>query len=149
MIKGYSKWHKWKSWKDISQNKFPGVYLLAISDRDISGNGFSWIEEIVYVGRTNSLKGLKGRLRQFDNTIKGKRGHGGAMRFRRKHPDYDKLISKLFVSVKVFKCDTSAKLPQDLRIMGEVAKEEYSCMAKYVEEFGQLPEFNDMKRSPK
>ena len=102
------------------------------------------------VGRLERhLKGLKGRLRQFDNTIKGKRGHGGAMRFRRKYPDYDKLIEKLFVSVNVFECDTSSKNPQDLRVMGEVAKEEYVCMAKYVEEFGRLPEFNDMKRSPK
>lgn len=33
--------------------------------------------------------------------------------------------------------------------MGRVARFEYECMAEYASRFGRLPEFNDMKRSPK
>ena len=41
---------------------------------------FDWIKEIIYIGMTNSKGGLKNRLQQFDNTIAGKTGHGGAQR---------------------------------------------------------------------
>jgi len=41
---------------------------------------------------TNSISGLKGRLKQFDNTIIGKAGHGGADRVRFKHQNYEQLI---------------------------------------------------------
>ncbi len=33
--------------------------------------------------------------------------------------------------------------------MGEVAKFEYICFAYFVEVFGELPEFNNKKESPK
>jgi len=35
------------------------------------------------------------------------------------------------------------------QFMGEMAWLEYYCFAKYVELFGQLPEFNDKKNAPK
>jgi len=98
---------------------------------------------------TNSVKGLKGRLKQLDNTIKGKSGHGGADRVRFEHQDYQQLASNLFVAVASFECDVKSNTPQDLRIMGEVAKFEYGCFVHFTELFKQLPEFNDQKRSPK
>jgi hypothetical protein len=33
--------------------------------------------------------------------------------------------------------------------MGEVAKQEYYCLAQFAKTFGGLPEFNDKKRSRK
>ena len=57
--------------------QFPGVYALVFSDCDISGTAFSWRTEVIYVGMTNAKGGLKSRLQQFDNTIKGGDGHGG------------------------------------------------------------------------
>jgi hypothetical protein len=51
---------------------------LAYTTRNIAGKHFSWRKEIIYVGMTNAIAGLKGRLKQFDNTILGKIGHGGA-----------------------------------------------------------------------
>lgn len=133
----------------MSELKQPGVYLIAISTTDIQGQPFSWIPEIVYVGMTNALGGLKGRLKQFDNTIVGKTGHGGAQRFRYKYPDYSKLSKRLFVTVRRFPCNVKPAKAADLRIMGSVAAFEYECLARFYETFGRLPEFNDKKLSRK
>jgi hypothetical protein len=43
----------------------------------------------------------------------------------------------------------TSNAPEDLRIMGDVVKHECECFAVFREKFGALPEFNDMKRSPK
>ena len=98
---------------------------------------------------TNSKAGIRGRLKQFDNTIIGKRGHGGADRFRYKYRDYEKLVASLYVSVSFHKCDVAAESPSDLKIMGKVAKFEYDCFAHFKEIYGLLPEFNEKKQSPK
>ena len=146
----FSNWIKWSDRNDLKDIHYPGVYVISYNEHDISSNSFDWIKEIIYVGMTNSKRGLKSRLRQFDDTICGKRNnHGGAKRVRYKYKDYDDLIKHLYVVVCPFKCDVNSNKGKDLRIMGEVAKSEYICFAEYVEVFDMLPEFNDKKRSPK
>ena len=145
----FSPWHLWERRDHASGLEFPGVYCVAISSIDLSGVPFSWRLDIVYIGMTNASAGLRGRLRQFDNTIAGKRGHGGADRVRYKHQEYDKLCPKLFVAVAACPCDVSTGSPTDLRIMGTVAGFEYECFAQYAEIFGRLPEFNDKRQSRK
>lgn len=98
---------------------------------------------------TNAKSGLKGRLKAFNNTILGKRGHGGADRFRYKHQNYEKLVKKLFVSVAPFKANVTTNNPKDLLVMGDVAKFEYQCFAQYVDSYDDLPEFNNKKLSQK
>jgi len=149
IAKVFSKWTKWNDRDSLNGIKFPGIYCIAISEIDFSEQDFVWISNITYVGMTNSKTGLKGRLKQFDNTIIGKTGHGGADRFRFKHQNYQDLTDKLYVSVCPFECDVESNNPKDLRVMGEVAKFEYDCFAEYAEKFGELPEFNDKKKSPK
>jgi hypothetical protein len=148
-----NKFTDWVNWKErnnfSSQLQYPGVYAIALSEQDLSATSFSWREEIIYIGMTNAKGGLKSRLQQFDNTIKGKDGHGGAMRVRFKHPEHQKLTTRLYVSICPFKCDVNSNCPVDLRIMGNVAKFEYECFAVFAETFRRLPEFNDKKRSPK
>jgi len=145
----FTNWTHWKDRNRLPDSSSPGVYAIAISATDISSIPFSWIPEIVYIGMTNSKGGLTSRLGQFDNTIKGRKGHGGGHRVRYKHQDYSTLTPMLYVSVCAFKCDVVSEDPHNLRIMGEVAKYEYECFALFAEKFGQLPEFNDKKRSPK
>jgi len=149
MKKGFSKWARWQERDTLDNIKFPGVYAITLSDKDISGKAFSWRREIIYVGMTNAQGGLKSRLQQFDNTIKGKEGHGGGKRVRFKYRNYKKLSPRLYVSVCPYKCNVKSNLPVDLRIMGDVAKLEYECLAVFVEKFERLPEFNDKERSPK
>lgn len=145
----FTRWARWPDRESLPDLSFPGVYAMAISEDDISRVAFSWLPAIVYVGMTNAKGGLKSRLGQFENTIKGGDGHGGAHRVRFKHPDYPKLTALLYVAVCAFPCDVTSEEPADLRIMGDVAKHEYECFAIFRENFGALPEFNDKKRSPK
>lgn len=127
----------------------PGVYAIAISEVDLAGRRFSWLREIVYVGMTNAVAGLRGRLKQFDNTLNGKRGHGGADRFRHDYPKREDLVPRLYVAVATFDCNVSSIAPADLLIMGDVAKAEYECFAQYAKVFKCLPKYNDRKGSPK
>lgn len=128
----------------------PGVYVLAISRARLNGKPFSWRRDIVYVGMTNSKPGLTSRLKQFDDTISGKRSnHGGAERFRFKHRRYEPLSRRLFASVAPVFCDVKSNKPRDLRLMGKVAEFEFICLARYAQVHRALPEFNDKKRSPK
>lgn len=144
-IDNFSKWSKWDDRNNILGSFNPGIYIIAISDKDLSNTNFSWIGNIVYVGMTNSAQGLKGRLSQFDKTIAGLGGrpaHGGADRMRYKHRKYIVLKKNLYVSIYQLECNVKSKKPNDLRTMGEVAKLEYVCFAEYVEKYGEMPEFN-------
>ena len=145
----FSQWARWINRTGLAGLSYPGVYTLAISPTDISGTPFSWCPEIIYVGMTNSRGGLKSRLQQFDNTIKGGDGHGGGHRVRFKHSVYAKLTPRLYVSVCPYECDVTSTEPNELCITGDVVKCEYECFALFAERFGRLPEFNDKKRSPK
>lgn len=148
-LSNFSEWRPWKK-RDIFREKlkFPGVYALAVSSKDLSNRPFSLIEEIKYVGMTNSHGGLFARLRQFDDTIKGRIGHGGAARFLYKYKNKNSLLNDLYVSINYLKCDVKSNKSEDLYKMGEVVKFEYVCFAEYVKKFHKLPEFNDKKRSP-
>ena len=145
----FSKWTNWQNRNQLDNLKYPGIYVLAFSDIDISGRLFKWKENIIYIGMTNSKGGLKSRLRQFENTIIGKTGHGGALRVLYKHNDYKELVRSLYVSVHPFECKVNSNEAQDLLVMGKVAEFEYICFAEYAKRFSHLPEFNDKKRSPK
>lgn len=147
-----AKFSSWTAWSDrggLAGLKWPGVYAIRVSGARLSGKAFSWHNEICYFGMTNAAGGLKGRLKQFDNTIVGKKGHGGADRVRLKFQEYEELVGKLYVAVRPFECDVKSCRPSELRIMGEIVKLEYSCLAQFAERFARLPEFNDKKRSLK
>ncbi len=98
---------------------------------------------------TNSGGGLKSRLKQFDNTIIGKRGHGGAKRFLYEYKKHKDFAQKLFVSVCPVVCNVKSNNPKDLLLMGEIAWREYYCFAQYAKKYNKLPKFNDKKLSPK
>ena len=145
----FSKWQKWENRKSMDGLSFPGIYILCLSVPDISCQPFLWSESIIYIGMTNSKAGLSGRLKQFDNTIIGKEGHGGADRVRYKHRNYEKLINTLYISTRSFPCDITREDPEDLRIMGDVSKHEYDCFAEFKSQYSRLPEFNDKNLSKK
>jgi hypothetical protein len=147
----FSLWVSWEERNKIDGLRNPGVYALAITTKDISKTPFEYLKEIVYFGMTNSGGGLQSRLNQFDYTIAQKKRsvHGGAERVLYKYKNYSKLIKKLFVSACPVECNVKSNSPADLLKMGDVAKLEYSCFAKYAEKFKKLPEFNDKKNAPK
>ncbi len=145
----FTIWTKWEDRNKLEGLEYPGIYAIAFSDDNLINKKYFLCSEIIYFGMTNSKGGLRSRLQQFDNTIIGKTGHGGAHRVRYKYPNYQELVEKLYVSVCSFPCEVTSNTPKDLRIMGEVTKYEYKCFADYVEKYHRLPEFNDKKLSPK
>jgi KaiC/GvpD/RAD55 family RecA-like ATPase len=151
--KTFSKWVKFSNRAmELEQldRKYPGIYAIARSKKDISNKPFSLIKDIVYFGMTNSKGGLKSRLKQFENTINGGTGHGGAERFRNNLKTEKGWKDELYVSIMVFEgCDVTSNKSDDLMIMGEIEKEEYVWFANYVKDFNELPRFNDKKNSPK
>ena len=147
--KKFTKWRAWHERSTFPGLKYPGVYALAITKTNLTGKGFAWRRDIIYIGMTNSVAGLSGRLLQFDYTISGKRLlHGGADRVRYAHQDHPALKKKLYVAIAVFPCDVRAKSAKDLETMGKVTRFEYQCWAEYVRNFRKLPRFND-KNAPK
>ena len=148
--KTFSAWKKWKKRNNFPDIQLPGIYAIAFSEKNLSGKVFTWqAKEIVYIGMTNAKGGLKSRLQQFEYTIKGGHGHGGAHRVRHKHHNYDDLTKKLYVAICPYECDIKSITPSNLCVMGDIAKHEYTCLARYLEKHEELPEFNDKKRSPK
>lgn len=147
--KRFSNWIKWADRNILADIQFPGIYALAHTTGDISNKPFSFRQEIIYFGMTNSRGGLKSRLQQFENTIAGKAGHGGAMRVRFTHTEYSELVDRLYVAISITKCHVREMTPADLIKMGDVAKEEYECLAEYKSKFKELPQFNDKERSKK
>jgi hypothetical protein len=145
----FSKWHAWDDREMFSDISRPGVYVVAHSQENLAGHRFSWRREIIYIGMTNAIAGLRGRLRQFDNTMRGKLQHGGADRVLYKHQNYRTFRKTAYVALAPFRCDPSSNSPKDLRIMGDVTRLEFRCLAHFVERFGALPEFNDKKAAPK
>jgi hypothetical protein len=147
----FSTWVRWNDRNALTVQilQYPGIYAIARTEENIAGLPFDWREDIVYFGMSNAKGGLKSRLQQFENTIKGKTGHGGAQRVIFHHRDYNELVRNLFVAVSHTECKVTSNLPDDLRLMGEVARQEYWCLAEYAERFGRLPQFNDKKLSPK
>jgi hypothetical protein len=143
----FSKWVHFDERKKLEQLEYPGIYAIAYSKKDISGEDFSYREEIVYIGMTNSQKGLRGRLSQFNTTIKGniekEPSHNPAGRARialdREDKDWKR---KLYVSVMSMPCNVTSNSPDDLTCMGDVAKQEYVCFAEYVKLYKKLPRFN-------
>ena len=147
--KFFSKWISWDRRNELKSLNYPGIYIVAHSKRKLTGAKFSWVKEIIYIGMTNAVGGLKGRLYQFDQAIGGKRlTHGGADRVRFKHQKYKPFVSHAYVAVASFKCDVSSLKPSDLKEMGEVAKFEYLCFSEHATKYKCLPEFN-RKISPK
>lgn len=147
--KRFSAWSSWDDRHNQERLSCPGVYAIAHTTERLAGRRFSWRGDIIYIGMTNSVAGLKGRLNQFHRTMVGDPAHGGADRVRFSHPNYATFRKRAYLTVAPFACDPRSNLPSDLRIMGDVARFEYQCLAHFAEQFDRLPQFNDKRRAPK
>lgn len=143
----FSPWVAWDERDSLVAAQYPGIYCIALSNEPLVGTPFS-MKPVIYIGMSNARSGLKGRLQQFDNTLQGRQGHGGALRVRYKYHNYAELVRKMYVSIVPFQCNPECPDPIDYLMMGDVARAEYVCLAIYKYEFGDVPEFN-RRTSPK
>lgn len=148
----FSNWQQWSTRNKLGEIlRYPSVYVVRFNpEKSEENTPFDWTEDIIYVGMTNSIAGLKGRLGQFDGTMRTSRvTHGGADRVRLKYQDYNHFVRSAYVSVCHIACEVTSDRPEDLRLMGKVVELEYLALAKYAERFGRLPEFNNKKGTKK
>jgi hypothetical protein len=128
--------------------RFPGVYLLAYSKRDLVGKKIS-LEDVFYIGMSNSIGGVEQRIYQFLSAIEGNRRHSGGNRF---FSDYcgEKPFSKrrnrkkFYFAYVTIPCEVRKKYRKgkDLRKMGEVARLEYYALAFVNDSTRSEPELN-------
>lgn len=141
----FGQWCHWSEIGQIANLNFPGVYALAITSEHLSGKSMKY-NQVSYIGMSNSLAGIKGRLSQLNRSINGKFGHSGGRSIRNKYGVYIdwKANLYLYVSICPVICDVSKRSVKDLQLMGAVSYMEYeafSLFRKKVPKKG-IPEFN-------
>lgn len=141
-------WMKLENYKNLESCKYPGVYILAYTDKDLLNKRIK-IEDIFYVGMSNSLGGVKQRISQFINGIEKYKSHSAGMRFFKEYMNnnsFSKNKSKksFYIASLTLPCEVSKdkRTDKDLRKMGEVAKFEYDVLAHIKEKLGKEPELN-------
>lgn len=139
----FSKWIRWKDRRKYPQGKLPGVYMLAITNKDLEGQNPRF-EDVVYIGMTNSRGGLISRWNQFDNSIHNKPEHSGGKTVFRDLGDSNIWKFKLFVCVLPVDCNVlkDTQGPEDLIQMGWIAFLEYEAMAVYKKAMRKEPKYN-------
>jgi hypothetical protein len=121
-------------WADSDRLQYPGVYLLAYDARDLAGQKVK-IDDVYYVGMSNSAGGVRARLKQFKSALERGYGHSGGNHFfitHKKRPFSKLRASKRFyftaLCLQCRSLKTSAR-PDDFRKMGHVACLEYYAIA--------------------
>ena len=139
----FSEWYSWANRRDIEGSEYPGVYMIAISDKELSGQRPQYLD-VSYIGMTNSHKGLEGRWYQFYQSIRGKSGHSGGRTVYKKIGHYDTWLEDLFVCALPVICNTVSPTENDLIEMGKVAFLEYDAFAAFYLAIPDLkkPRFN-------
>jgi hypothetical protein len=141
----FGKWHSWGNRKNISGYTFPGVYMIAITSKNLSGERVNF-SDVSYIGMTNSQRGLQGRLSQFDRAIRGLRGHTGGNSINDKFGDYSGWPThrKLYVCARSLEFSTNNPTPDDYINMGKVTYLEYAAFSRFCNRHPNKskPEFN-------
>lgn len=143
---------KWKplleNCKNIEEGNYPGIYLLAFSDRNLEGEVVK-PSDIFYVGMSNARKGLTSRVQQFINGIEKTGSHSAGMRFYKENSKGIAFsecnhLEKFYIISSTFKCDVNklSRTPNDLRIMGDICRLEYYLLAYIKEVTNTEPNLN-------
>ena len=138
----FSSWYSWERRAEYPRCKYPGVYLLSITEKkDLDGQHPSW-HDVSYIGMTNAQGGLISRWGQFDRTINGGEGHSGGRTVFQDLGPYSGWSKSLYVAAMGVECDPRAPTTDDYIRMGWVAFFEYEAFARFHEEAGGHPPYN-------
>lgn len=128
----FSSWVSWANRNSIPDGNSPGVYLVAVSAEDLAGKAVEW-SHVSYIGMSNALGGIKGRLRQFDRAIQGNGGHSGGNKAFDVWKHYSAWADQVFVSAMPVPCNPWRRTPEDLQRMGLVTFLEYEAFSAYLQ----------------
>lgn len=132
----------------LEGGEYPGVYLLAYSDKDLEGKNVE-LKDVFYVGMSNSRGGVRQRLRQFLHGIENDALHSAARRFYKEYAEgvpFSRIKRrKTFYCVSAsVRCvvNKETRTPDDLRKMGDIAALEYYALAYIKDKLNHEPELN-------
>lgn len=135
-----------RNFRRSAQGRFPGVYLLAYSDVNLTRKPVRE-RDVFYVGMSNAA--LASRLNQFCSGVKEGGHHSAGERFFRSRKNYGgssgiRPAKSFFVAVVEIPCETEKDLrrPIDLRKMGRIAEVEYAALARIKHKTGFEPLLN-------
>ena len=133
---------------DIEGSKCPGVYALAYTKENLSGQKVQF-KDIHYFGMSNSKEGVKGRLDQFKKAINVGKGHSAGNRVFKeilngKSFNSRRREKKFWVAMLTFPYNVvkGCRGPDDLQGMGKVAALEYFLIAHFLKRMKEEPELN-------
>jgi hypothetical protein len=128
----FSPWYKWQDRDQYERAKYPGVYIIAITDKpDLVGKTPSY-QEVVYIGMSGAKKGLASRWGQFDKAIRGiGENHSGGERIYKNRGKYDSWTEFLCVAAMGVECNTHQPTCEDYLKMGWVVFSEYEAFAEF------------------
>lgn len=121
-------------WDDVEQLRYPGVYLLAYTAKELNGQKIK-VDDVFYVGMSNSAGGVRARLNQFKSALEKGYGHSGGDHCYRHHNEKPfltlKTDKKFYFAPRCLKCSSlkSNAGPHDFRTMGNIASLEYHAIA--------------------
>lgn len=139
----FGRWVAWQDRNSIDGAEYPGVYLLATSQRNLEGKKAD-VGQAAYIGMTNNKKGLKVRWSQFNHGIQGGGRHSGGDLMFRTLGHYETWDKRLYVAACPVECDPVNPSPSDYLLMGAVAYLEYKAFAIFLKKRPKLrkPRFN-------
>lgn len=139
----YSPWHSLEERLRSQNCEYPGVYMVAISRKDLTGK-IPEYKDVSYIGMTNSKAGLKSRWWQFHRSITGYGGHSGGNSVYREMGHYDDWAEYLYVCSMPVLCNVINPTTEDLIKMGWVTYLEYESFSEYRNKFPRKkkPKFN-------
>ena len=146
-ILDFSKWYWWEKRSEFPGKTNPGVYAIAITEKDLDNGSFNW-ENVVYIGMSNSRKGLEDRWSFLVCAIKNKPNghHSGGIRIYESRGHYKEWKRvKMFVAAHAVYCNPNKgdnRTPEDIRKKGKVSYLEFEALAQYKEKIGKEPEYN-------
>jgi hypothetical protein len=134
--------------------RYPGVYLLAYSTRNLNGKRIKETD-VLYVGMSNAAGGVRSRLRNFRDGIEKNNSHSAARRFYREYlknrPWTTAKNRKTFYYVALsVECvsDKGRVAATDLRELGHIACLEFYAVARVREKTGRAPPLNKFGDRP-
>lgn len=140
----FSPWFNWEDRRNYEQCDLPGIYLLSITEnQNLAGEAPAW-GDVSYIGMTRSRGGLANRWFQFDQTIRGKRGHSGGKTVRKQLGLYGSWTQLLYVAAFAIECNTKSPEAADYLRIGWIAFLEYEALSRFREAMGTHPRYNTM-----
>ena len=139
----FTRWFPWAKRREIPRCRSPGVYVLAVTRRNLEQMPVS-LADVSYVGMSRNRGGLEARWAQCHNSLHGRAGHSGGSTIYKHLGRYDRWKTKLFVAAMPIDCDPRAASAKDLIRMGWITFLEYEARALFHRLRKARPRYNKL-----